>query len=167
MLDKKTVKKILLEVEASYHNYEKYLQEVIDIVLNDNNGDIKYIIAREKNYNYLHLYKYSASNYIAWLYNNFYIDDADVNNLIANYEIILEYVRKEYIDYYTEESLLNFINIKKFRKELYNNKSLLKEVVNDIFTNVRNYSNNEYLTSEYNLNKKLYKELIKIKRGLK
>lgn len=163
MLDKKIVKDILLEVEASCCHYEKYLQEVINIFFNDNNSDIKYIIARE--YNYLHLYKYSESDYIAWLYDNFYIDDTDVNDLVGNYAIILEYVQKEYIDYYVENNILNFINIKKFRKGLYNNNLLLKEVINDIFTNVRNYSNNEYLINEYNLNKKLYEKLIKIKRG--
>ena len=62
---------------------------------------------------------------------------------------------------------MNFINVKKFRKKLYKNKSLLQEVINDIFTNIRNYENNKYLINEYNLNKKLYRELIKIKSGLK
>lgn len=167
MLDKKTVKNILFEVEASCYNYEKYLQEVINIVLNDNNGDIKYIIARENNYNNLTLYKYSESDYITWLYDCFDINNADINDLVSNYFIIINYVQKGYIDYYIENNILNFINIKKFRRKLYNNKSLLQEVANDIFTNIRNYSDNEYLISEYNLNKKLYSELIKIERGLK
>lgn len=167
MLDKKTVKNILFEVEASCYNYEKYLQEVINIVLNDNNSDIKYIIARENNYNNLTLYKYSESDYITWLYDCFDINNADINDLVSNYFIIINYVQKGYIDYYIENNILNFINIKKFRRKLYNNKSLLQEVANDIFTNIRNYSDNEYLISEYNLNKKLYSELIKIERGLK
>lgn len=159
MLDKKTIKNILLEVEASCYNYERYLQEVIDIVLNDNGNDIKYLITRENDNGYLTLYKYSESDFISWLY----IDDTDINNLINNYEVILEYVQKNYIDYYIEEDITNFINISKFRKMLYNNKnSILNIVLNKISQNIRNYANNEYLINEYNLNKKLYKELIKI-----
>lgn len=167
MLDKKTVKNILLEIEASCYNYERYLQQIVDIVFNDNDNDVKYIIARENNYNNLTLYKYSESDYITWLYDCFDINNADINDLVKHYEIVLNYVQKGYIDYYVENNILNFINIKKFRRKLYNNKSLLQEVANDIFTNIRNYSDNEYLISEYNLNKKLYSELIKIERGLK
>lgn len=161
MLNKKIVKSILLEVESCCYNYEKYLQEVIDIVFNDDNN-IKYIIARESDNGYLTLYKYNESDYILWLYNNYIIDDTDINDLINNYEVVLEYVRKNYIDYYVEDSILNFINIRKFRKELYNNKSLLQQVINNIYTNIRNYKDNEYLIYYYNLNKKLYHELKKI-----
>jgi len=162
MLNKKIIENILLEVEESCYNYEKYLQEIIEEVLNDKSSDIKYLIARENNNGYLTLYKYSESDYISWMYDNCYIDDADVNDLINNYEVMLECIRKNYIDYYIEENILNFINITKFRKELYNNKSLLQKVINDIYTNIRNYADNDYLTSEYNLNEKLYHELKKI-----
>ena len=161
MLEKKTIKNILLEVEASNYNYEKYLQDIINEVLNDNNSDIKYIIARENNYDYLCLYKYNVNDYILWLYDND-AEDVEISDLINNYEIILEYVQKNYIDYYIEENITNFINIKKFRNMLYNNKLLLQEVANDIFTNIRNYSNNDYLIHEYNLNKKLYQALKRI-----
>ena len=162
MLDKKMVKNILLEVEASCYNYEKYLQEVVSKVLNDKNNDVKYLITRENDNSYLTLYKYSESAFVAWLYNNCYINNEDVNGLIDNYEIVREYVQKNYIDYYIENNILNFINIGKFKKELYNNKLLLQEVINDIAANVRNYSNNKYLIYEYNLNKKLYNELKKM-----
>ena len=161
MLDKKTIKNILLEVEASCYNHEKYLQEVIDEVLNDNNGDIKYIIARDYSYNCLCLYKYSASDFILWLYDNG-AENTEISDLINNYEVVIEYVKKKYIDHYIKNNILNFINVKKFRKELYNNQSLLQEVINDIFTNIRNYSNNDYLIHEYNLNKKLYQALKKV-----
>ncbi len=62
MLNKKTIKNILLEVEYSYYNYEKYLNEVTERVLNKKNSDVKYLIARENNY--LVLYKYNQSDYI-------------------------------------------------------------------------------------------------------
>ena len=159
MLDKKTVKSVLLEVEISCYNYEKYLQEIVDIVFNDNNNDIKYIITRENSY--LCLYKYSESDYISWLYDN--IDNLqDLNELKNNYSIVREYIQKNYIDYYIKNNILNFINVKKFRKKIYNNKSLLQLVINNIYTNVRNYANDNCLTYEYNLNKKLYHELEKI-----
>lgn len=38
MLNKKTIKSILLEIEASYYNYEEYLQEVVSEILNNNNS---------------------------------------------------------------------------------------------------------------------------------
>ena len=161
MLDKKTVKSVLLEVEISCYNYEKYLQEIVDIVFNDNNNDIKYIITRENSY--LCLYKYSASDYMLWLYDN--IDNLqDLNELKNNYGFLLEYtqVQKNYFNYYAKNNILNFINVKKFRKKIYNNKSLLQLVINNIYTNVRNYANDNCLTYEYNLNKKLYHELEKI-----
>lgn len=162
MLNKKTIKDILLEIESCCYNYEKYLQEVISEILNNDNNDMKYIIARESD-NGLTLYKYSESEYISWLYNSLFIDDDDdINDLINNYEIILEYVKKNYIDYYIEDNILNFINIKKFRNMLYNNKTLLQEVINNIYTNIRNCENNDYLIYDYNLNKKLYHELKKI-----
>lgn len=164
MLNKKTIKSILLEIEASYYNYEEYLQEVISEILNNNNSDVKYIIASKNNY--LHLYKYSGSDYITWLYNNCIIDDTDINDLINNYGVVLEYVQKNYLDYYVENSILNFINAKKFRRLLYNDKPLLQQVINTIYTNIRNYADNEYLMHEYNLNKELYKKLIKIKKEL-
>lgn len=162
MLNKKTVKNILLEVESCCYNYEKYLQEVVDIVLNDNGDDIKYLIARESDNGYLTLYKYSESDFISWLYNSYYINDGDINDLINNYEVMREYVQKNYIDYYIEEDITNFINISKFRKMLYNNKFLLQQVINSIYTNIRNYKDNKYLIYEYNLNKKLYHELKRI-----
>ena len=162
MLNKKTIENILLEVEESCYNYEKYLQEIIEEVLNDKSSDIKYLIARENNNGYLTLYKYSESDFIEWLCNNCDIYNIDINDLFHSYGTLLEYVQKKYIDYYIEENLLNFINITKFRKELYNNKSLLQKVINDIYINVRNYADNDYLTSEYNLNEKLYHELKKI-----
>lgn len=160
MLNKKTIKSILLEIEASYYNYEEYLQEVISEILNNNNSDVKYIIASKNNY--LHLYKYSESDYITWLYNNCIIDDTDINDLINNYRVVLEYVQKNYLDYYVENSILNFINAKKFRRLLYNDKPLLQQVINTIYTNIRNYKDNKYLTYYYNLNKELYHELKKI-----
>ena len=160
MLDKKTVKNILLEIEASCYNYEEYLQEIIDIVFNDNNNDVKYIIARENNYNCLCLYKYSEKGYISWLCNDYNIED--LSELKNNYSFVYEYVQKNYIDYYIEEDITNFISIKKFRNMLYNNNLLLQEVAKDIFTNIRNYSNNDYLIHEYNLNKKLYQALKRI-----
>ena len=162
MLNKKETKKILLEVEANYINYEEYLNDVITRLLNKD--DIKYLIARENDY--LTLYKYSQSNYIEWLYNNYDIDDLQVlNELKDNYSTIYEYVQQNYIDYFVEENILNFINISKFRNMLYKNKkSILNITLNSIVQNIQNYSNNEYLIREYNLNKKLYKELLNIKR---
>lgn len=164
MLNKKVIKKILLEVEASYFNYEEYLNDVITRLLNKD--DIKYLIAREGENGYLTLYKYSQSDYIKWLYNNYDIDDLQVlNELKNNYATIYEYVQQNYIDYFVEENILNFINISKFRNMLYKNKkSILNITLNSIVQNIQNYSNNEYLIREYNLNKKLYKELLNIKR---
>ena len=165
MLKKRTIKNILLEVEASCCNYEEYLQEIIDIVFNDNNNDVKYIIARENNYNCLCLYKYSEKGYISWLCNDYNIED--LSELKNNYSFVYEYVQKNYIDYYIEKDITNFISISKFRNMLYNNKMLLQQVINNIFTNLRNCKDNKYLTNGYNLNKKLYHELLKIKKGLK
>ena len=113
MLNKKTVKNILLEVEANCYHYEEYLQEIVNIVLNENNKDVKYIITREKNYNYLHLYKYSESDYITWLYNNYNNID-NLRELKNNYSIIREYIQKNYIDYYIEENITNFLTLIKF-----------------------------------------------------
>ena len=162
MLNKKVIKKILLEVEASYFNYEEYLNDVIIRLLNKD--DIKFLIARENDY--LTLYKYSQSDYIKWLYDYYDIDNSQIlNELKNNYATIYEYVQQNYIDYFVEENILNFINISKFRNMLYKNKkSILSITLNSIVQNVRNYANNEYLIKEYNLNKKLYKELLNIKR---
>ena len=162
MLNKKEVKLILLEVEASYINYEKYLNDVIIRLLNKD--DIKYLIARENDY--LTLYKYNQSDYIEWLYDYYDIDNSQIlNELKNNYATIYEYVQQNYIDYFVEENILNFINISKFRNMLYKNKkSILSITLNSIVQNVRNYANNEYLIKEYNLNKKLYQELLNIKR---
>lgn len=163
MLNKKTVKNILLEVESAYYNYEKYLNEVIKSILDKK--DIKYLIARENNY--LTLYKYSESDYMLWLYMNYDIYEEEKEELINSYSIIHEYVQKHYIEYYTEENILNFINISKFRNMLYNNKKgILTATLNSIYANIRNCANNKYLINEYNLNKKLYHELKKIQRGL-
>lgn len=166
MLNKKEIELILLEVEAGYFNYEKYLNEVIKLIL-DKEEDIKYLIAREKNYNYLTLYKYSESDYIQWLYDEYDAYD-ELSELKNNYSMIYEYVKQNYIDYYVEENILNFINISKFRNMLYNNeKGILSIILNSIAQNIRNYQNNEYLIKEYNLNKKLYKELLNIKREVR
>ena len=164
MLNKKVIKKILLEVEASYFNYEEYLNDVIIRLLNKD--DIKYLIAREGENGYLTLYKYSQSDYIKWLYDYYDIDNSQIlNELKNNYSTIYEYVQQNYIDYFVEENILNFINISKFRNMLYKNKkSILNITLNSIVQNIQNYSNNEYLIREYNLNKKLYKELLNIKR---
>jgi hypothetical protein len=163
MLDKKIVKNILLEVEAGYYNYEKYLNEVIERVLN--NKDFKYLIARENEY--LVLYKYDEDEYIQWLYENYdFFNNKLLSALKVKYDTIYKYVQKNYIDYYVEENILNFINVSKFRKMLYKNeKSILNITLNTIYLNIRNYSNNEYLVNEYNLNKKLYSELKKIQKG--
>ena len=162
MLNKKIIKYSLLEVEMSCYNHEKYLQEIVDIVFNDNNNDIKYLITRENSY--LCLYKYSESDYISWLQSTSYINNIDINDLVHNYVFLLEYtqVQKNYFNYYAENNILNFINVKKFRKKIYNNKSLLQLVINNIYTNVRNYANDNCLIYGYNLNKKLYHELEKI-----
>jgi hypothetical protein len=48
MLDKKIVKNILLEVEASCYNYEKYLNEVVKLILDKK--DVKYLITRKNEY---------------------------------------------------------------------------------------------------------------------
>lgn len=162
MLDKKIVRNILLEVEESCRNYAKYLQEVVDIVLNDNSNDIKYLITKENDK--LTLYKYSESDFLNWLCCEFDAIDTDINDLFHNYGLKLEYtqVQKKYIDYYIEENILNFINVRKFRKKLYNDKFLLQQIINDLYVNIRNYQDNEYLIYEYNLNKKLYHELKKI-----
>lgn len=167
MLDKKTVKNILLEVEASYYNYERYLNEVIKLILDKEEEDTKYLIIREKNYNYLTLYKYSQSDYIQWLYDEYDAYD-ELSELKNNYSMIYEYVKQNYIDYYLEENILNFINISKFRNMLYNNeKGILSITLNSIYVNIRNYANNKYFIKEYNLNKKLYKELLNIKREVR
>jgi hypothetical protein len=80
--------------------------------------------------------------------------------------MIYEYVKQNYIEYYAEENILNFINVSKFRKMLYKNeKGILNITLNTIYTNVRNYSNNKYLINEYNLNKELYHKLKKIQKG--
>jgi len=167
MLNKKTIKNILLEVESCCYNYEEYLQEVISEVLNDSASDIKYIIARENDNGYLTLYKYNESDYIEWLYNEFCYEfntynDINIDALINNYGMVRGYAQKNFIDYYIENDILNFINVRKFRKKLYNNKSLLYKIINNIRINVQNYADNDYLTSAYNLNKKLYHELKKI-----
>lgn len=166
MLNKKEIELILLEVEAGCFNYEKYLNDVVKRILNKK--DIKYLITRENDY--LTLYQYSQSDYIEWLYNNYDIDDSQIlNELTNNYSIICEYVQQNYIDYFVEENILNFINISKFRNMLYKNKkSILNITLNSIAQNIRNYADNEYLIKEYNLNKKLYKKLLDIKReGMK
>jgi hypothetical protein len=165
MLDKKIVKNILLEVEAGYYNYEKYLNEVVARVLNKDKEDVKYLIARENEY--LTLYKYSESDYIQWLYEScdYDIYDIYIKELKNNYDTIYEYVKGNYIDYYVEEDITNFINISKFRNMLYKNeKGILNITLNTIYTNVRNYANNEYLIKEYNLNKELYHVLKMIQK---
>lgn len=163
MLNKKIVKNILLEVEASCYNYEKYLNEIIECVLNKDKEDIKYLIARENNY--LTLYKYRESDYMQWLYNEYDVYEEESSELENNYSMIYEYVKENHIEYYVEENILNFINISKFRNMLYSNeKSVLNITLNSIYVNIGNYQNNEYLIKEYNLNKKLYKELLNIKR---
>lgn len=157
MLNKKTIEILLLEIEAYCYNYEKYLNEIInEVLINKKSSDIKYIIARENNY--LVLYKYSQSDYEMWL-----IDNNVDNNY--SYDYIYNYVQQNYIDYYVEENFLNFINVTKFRKMLYNNKDILSIALNLIRQNIENYANNEYLINEYNLNKKLYKELLNIEKG--
>lgn len=161
MLSKKDIKNILLEVEASCYHYEKYLNEIIEKILNKKNSDIKYLVARENNYNYLTLYKYSQLDFTKWLLNEL-PEVENISELINNYSLIYEYIQKNYIDYYVEENILNFINVTKFRKKLYNDKALLNTIINNIRINVKNYANNKYLIKEYNLNKKLYKELLKI-----
>jgi len=167
MLDKKIVKNILLEVESSCYNYEKYLQEVVNEALNNNSNDVKYLIVRENDNGYLTLYKYSESDYIEWLYDNYDMYDIYIYDLFRRYGILLEYVQKNYIDYYIEDNITNFINISKFRNMLYNNKSLLQKVINHIYTNMRNCKDNNYLIYEYNLNKKLYHELKEIQMEVK
>lgn len=165
MLNKKEIELILLEVEASYYNYERYLNEVIKLILDKE--DIKYLIIREKNYNYLTLFVYSESDYIQWLYDEYDAYD-ELSELKNNYSMIYEYVKQNYIDYYVEENILNFINISKFRNMLYNNeKGILNITLNSIYVNIRNYANNKYFIKEYNLNKKLYEELLNIKREVR
>lgn len=162
MLNKKTVKNILLEVEASCYNYEKYLNEIIKLIL-DKKEDIKYLISEENSY--LTLYKYSESDYILWLYKNYDIYEEEEEELKDNYSMIYEYVKENYIEYYVEENILNFINVSKFRKILYKNKNDILNITLDyIYRNIRNYANNKYLINEYNLNKKLYHELKKIQK---
>jgi hypothetical protein len=162
MLDKKMVKKILLEVEASCYDYDKYLNTVIKLILDKK--DVKYLIAEENSY--LTLYKYRESDYIQWLYDIYDIDDNELSELENNYFMIYEYVKKNYIEYYTEENIINFINVSKFRNMLHKNKKgILDITLNSIALNIRNYANNKYLIKEYNLNKKLYFELKKIKKG--
>lgn len=164
MLNKKEIKLILLEVGASCYNYEKYLNEVIKPILDKEN--IKYLIIREK-YNYLTLYKYSQSDYIQWLYDEYDAYD-ELSELKNNYSMIYEYVKQDYIDYYEEKNILNFINFSKFRNMLYNNeKGILNITLNSIYVNIRNYANNKYFIKEYNLNKKLYEELLNIKREVR
>jgi hypothetical protein len=161
MLNKKTIKDILLEVEAGYYNYEKYLNEIIERVLN--NKDFKYLIARENNY--LVLYKYDEDNYLQWLYENYDFNNKLLSALSVKYDTIYKYVQQNYIEYYVEEDILNFINISKFRNMLYKNeKGILNITLNTIYTNVRNYANNEYLIKEYNLNKELYHVLKMIQK---
>jgi hypothetical protein len=164
MLDKKIIKDNLLEVEAGYYNYEKYLNEVIKRVLDKK--DVKYLIARENEY--LTLYKYSEVDYIQWLYESYNYDiyDIYIKELKNSYSTIYEYVKENYIDYYVEENIANFINVSKFRNMLEKNKkNILDITLNSISQNIRNYANNKYLIKEYNLNKKLYFELKKIKKG--
>lgn len=165
MLNKKNIKLILSEIEAGCYNYERYLNDVITRILNKKN--IKYLIVRESENGYLTLYKYSQSNYIEWLYNNYDIEDS-LNTFKDDYYIIYEYVQQNYIDYFVEECILNFINISKFENMLYNNeKGILNIVLSSIYVNIRNYANNKYLINEYNLNKKLYHELKKIQKEVK
>jgi hypothetical protein len=162
MLDKKMVKKILLEVEASCYDYNKYLNTVIKLILDKK--DVKYLIAEENSY--LTLYKYSEKDYIQWLYDIYDICDNELSELENNYFMIYNYVQKNYIEYYVEENITNFINTSKFRNMLYENKKgILDITLNSIALNIRNYANNKYLINEYNLNKKLYFELKKIKKG--
>jgi hypothetical protein len=164
MLDKKMVKKILLEVEVSCYDYDKYLNTVIKLILDKK--DVKYLIAEEKGY--LTLYKYSEKNYIQWLYDIYDICDNDLSELENNYFMIYRFVKENYIEYYVEENITNFINVSKFRNMLYENKKgILNITLNSIALNIRNYANNEYLANEYNLNKKLYKELKKIQKEVK
>lgn len=164
MLNKKEIELILLEVEASYYNYERYLNEVIKLILDKEEEDTKYLIIREKNYNYLTLYKYNESDYIQWLYDEYNAYD-ELSELKNNYSMIYEYVKQDYINYYEEKNILNFINFSKFRNMLYNNeKGILNITLNSIYVNIRNYANNKYFIKEYNLNKKLYKELLNIKK---
>lgn len=163
MLNKKTIKNILLEVEAGYYNYERYLNDIISRILNKDKKDTRYLIARENNY--LVLYKYSESDYMLWLYENYSTYEHEVDELKNNYSMIYEYVKNYYIEYYVEENITNFINISKFRNMLYKNeKGILTDTLNSIYSNIRNYSNNKYLIRECNLNKKLYHELKKIKK---
>jgi hypothetical protein len=164
MLDKKMVKKILLEVEASCYDYDKYLNTVIKLILDKK--DVKYLIAEENSY--LTLYKYSEVDYIQWLYESYNYDiyDIYIKELKNNHSTIYEYVKENYIDYYVEENITNFINVSKFRNMLEKNeKNILDITLNSISQNIRNYANNKYLIKEYNLNKKLYFELKKIKKG--
>ncbi len=98
------------------------------------------------------------------IYNNYDIDASEIKN---NYSMIYDFVQQNYIDYYVEENILNFINVTRFRKMLYNEKDILHLALNSISQNVRNYANNKYLINEYNLNKKLYKELLNIKKEVK
>jgi hypothetical protein len=164
MLDKKMVKKILLEVEASCYDYNKYLNTVIKLILDKK--DVKYLIAEENSY--LTLYKYSEVDYIQWLYESYNYDiyDIYIKELKNNHSTIYEYVKENYIDYYVEENIANFINVSKFRNMLEKNKkNILDITLNSISQNIRNYANNKYLIKEYNLNKKLYFELKKIKKG--
>jgi hypothetical protein len=103
---------------------------------------------------------------LQWLYENYDIYEGEEEELLNNYYMIHEYVKQNYIDYYVEDNITNFINISKFRNMLYKNeKGILNIVLNSIYTNICNYSNNEYLINEYNLNKKLYQALKKIKKG--
>ena len=91
-----------------------------------------------------------------------------MSELKNNYSTIYEYIQNNYIDYFVEENITNFINISKFKNMLYNNeKSILNITLNSINQNISNYANNEYLVNEYNLNKELYSELKKIQRGIK
>jgi hypothetical protein len=107
-------------------------------------------------------------DYIQWLYESYNYDiyDIYIKELKNNYSTIYEYVKENYIDYYVEENIANFINVSKFRNMLEKNKkNILDITLNSISQNIRNYANNKYLIKEYNLNKKLYFELKKIKKG--
>lgn len=164
MLNKKITKNILLEVESSYYNYEKYLNDIIKRVLDKKY--IKYLIVRENEY--LTLYKYNENDYIQWLYENYDINIYELSELKNNYSCIYDYVQQNFLDYYVEENIVNFINITKFRKMLYTNKkSILSITLNSIYQNINNYANNKYLINEYNVNKRLYEELLNIKKEVK
>ena len=48
-----------------------------------------------------------------------------------------------------------------------NKKSILSITLNSIYQNINNYANNKYLINEYNVNKRLYEELLNIKKEVK